>query len=311
MRRSRAVMRRARSLSIRPAALARVAVAALAACGGPPAPRPPPGSAAAPLSLAADARMILIPAGKYIAGSTPEERATAYDDYQRSAGHDAAREHAWFEREEGRRMATLPAFRIDFMPVTQVQYAEFVAAGQAPPPAIDEAAWTAQGFAQDYETQVARYVWRDGRAPSGREEHPVVLVTWDEARRYCEWRGRERGEPRRLPTREEYEKAARGEAGLVYPWGNVFEADRLNSAAAGPGDTTPVGTYPAGASPHGVLDLAGNVFQWTSTRLPDGKRVVKGSAWEDHPGVGRGASFHGRPPGARHAIVGFRCAADA
>jgi formylglycine-generating enzyme required for sulfatase activity len=285
------------------------ACAACAACGAPPPPAQP-GAAAAPLSLAADARMVLIPAGSYIAGSTPEERAAAYDDYRASAGHDGARDHKWFEREEDRRATTLHAFRLDLMPVTQVAYAELVATGQAPPPAIDEAAWKAQGFAQDYEAQVARFVWRDGRVPSGREEHPVVLVTWDEARRYCEWRGRAVGEPRRLPTREELEKAARGEAGFSYPWGNAFEADKLNSAASGPGDTVAVGSFPAGASPNGVLDLAGNVFHWTSTRLPDGEVVVKGSSWEDHPGVGRGASFHGRPPGARHVIVGFRCAAD-
>jgi formylglycine-generating enzyme required for sulfatase activity len=303
-------MRRRRARAI-PPALPPLAAAVLAgaACGAPPAPAPP-GASTAPLSLAADARMIQIPAGGYIAGSTPEERAAAYDDYRRAAGHDAARENRWFDREEGRRMATLPAFRIDLLPVTQVAYAELVAAGQAPPPAIDEAAWKAQGFAQDYATQVARDVWRDGRVPAGREEHPVVLVTWDEARRYCEWRGRERGEPRRLPTSAEYEKAMRGEAGLAYPWGHAFEADKLDSAVDGPGDTTPVGAYPAGASPYGVLELAGNVFEWTSTRLPDGKMVVKGSAWDDFPGVGRGASFHGRAPGVRHVIVGFRCAAD-
>jgi formylglycine-generating enzyme required for sulfatase activity len=286
------------------------AAAVLAACGGPPAPTAPPGAAAAaPLSSAADARLVLVPAGQYIAGSTPEERAAAYDDYRHSAGHDAAREHHWFEREEGRRVATLPAFRIDLMPVTQAQYAEFVTAGQAPPPAIDEAAWQAQGFAQDYATQVARYVWRDGRPPVGREEHPVVLVTWDEARRYCEWRGRQTGQPRRLPTSAEREKAARGEGGFAYPWGNAYEPDKLNGASGGPGDTTSAGAYPAGASPYGVLDLAGNVFEWTLSQLPDGKRVVKGSAWEDHPGVGRGAAFHGRAPGVRHVIVGFRCAA--
>ncbi len=295
-------MRRARLL-------ASIAAAAASGCGGPPAPASP-SSGAAPLSLAADERMIPIPAGPYIAGSTPEERAAAYDDYKAAAGHDAARENSWFAREEDRRATTLRAFRIDFTPVTQAQYAELVAAGHAPPPAIDEAAWKTQGFLQDYATQVERYVWKDGRPPIGREDHPVVLVTWDEARRYCEWRGRERGEPRRLPTSAEYEKAARGEAGLVYPWGQTFEGDKLNSAVGGPGDTTPVGAYPAGASPYGVLDLAGNVFQWTSTRLDAQKMVVKGSAWEDHPGLGRGASFHGRRPGVRHVIVGFRCAAD-
>jgi formylglycine-generating enzyme required for sulfatase activity len=286
-----------------------LAAAALAGCGGPRTPSPP-SSATAPLSLAADARLIAIPAGSYIAGSTPEERASAYDDYAETSGTDTAREHAWFGREADRRITELPAFRIDFMPVTQAAYAEFVSTGQAPPPAIDEPAWKAQGFNQDYATQVARFIWRDGRVPPGREDHPVVLVTWDEATRYCEWRGRERGEPRRLPTAAEYEKAARGDSGFTYPWGNVYEPANLNSAIAGPKDTTAVGAYPAGASPYGVLDLAGNVFQWTSTRLDAAKMVVKGSAWEDFAGLGRGASFHGRPPAARHIIVGFRCAAD-
>jgi formylglycine-generating enzyme required for sulfatase activity len=202
----------------------------------------------------------------------------------------------------------LPAFRIDLMPVTQVEYGEFVGLGLAPAPAIDAAAWKAQGFAQDYDTQVARFVWRDGRPPENHEDHPVVLVTQDEASRYCEWRGKERGEVRRLPTAAEFEKAARGDTGLAYPWGNAYEADNLNSAVKGPGDTTPVGNYTGGASPYGVLGMAGNVFQWTSTPTDDGKRMVKGSAWEDYAGVGRGASGHGRAASARHIIVGFRCA---
>jgi formylglycine-generating enzyme required for sulfatase activity len=264
----------------------------------------------APLSSSADARMIAIPEGQYIAGSTPEERAAAYDDYLASAGQDAARAHDWFGKEADRHIDKLRAFQIDLMPVTQTEYAEFVGQGLAPAPAIDPAAWKAQGFAQDYDTQVARFVWRDGRPPINHEDHPVVLVTHVEAQRYCEWRGKERGGKRRLPTSAEYEKAARGDHGLAYPWGNVFEADKLNSAVRGPGDTTPVGTYSHGASPYGVLELAGNVFEWTSTPTVDGKRMVKGSAWEDFAGVGRGASGHGRAPTARHIIVGFRCAAD-
>ncbi len=264
----------------------------------------------AQLSSAADERMVSIPAGRFIAGSTLEERAAAYDDYLESSGHDTAREHDWFANEADRHIEQMPAFRIDLMPVTQVEYAEFVATGGAPAPAIDEAAWKAQGFAQDYATQVVRFVWSDGRPPNGREDHPVVLVTYREAERYCGWRGKQRGEPRRLPTSAEFEKAARGDGGFAYPWGNTYEPDKLNSSIKGPHDTTPVGTYAHGASPYGVLDLAGNVFQWTST--PDGaKRVVKGSAWEDFAGVGRAASSHSRAIDARHVIVGFRCAADA
>ncbi len=281
----------------------------LAACSSAPSPVHPAGAAAG-LSLASDSQMVTIPEGQYVAGSTPEERAAAYDDYLSTAGKDTAREHKWFDGEEERHVVPeMVAYRIDLMPVTQADYAELVAAGGAAAPAIDEAAWRAEGFAQDYQTQVARYVWHDGRPPAGREDHPVVLVSWTEAEHYCEWRGEQVGQPRRLPTASEYEKASRGETGLPYPWGNTYEPELLDSAVKGPRDTMPVGTYLKGASPYGVLDLAGNVFQWTGTPYKPGEMTVKGSAWEDYGGVGRGASRHGRPPTARHVIVGFRCAA--
>lgn len=282
----------------------------LAGCSAAPGPAHPSGAAIAPLSLAKDQQMVLIPAGQYIAGSTPEERAAAYDDYLATAGHDTARENKWFEGEEDRHVEILPAYRIDLMPVTQAEYGEFVTAKQAPPPTIDRAAWEAQGFIQDYSV-VERFLWRDGRPPTGREDHPVVLVTWHEAVKYCSWRGKLVGEERRLPTESEFEKAARGDGGLAYPWGNSFEPDKLNSAVKGPRDTTPVGQYVDGKSPYGILDAAGNVFQWTSTGFKEGHMTVKGSAWEDYGGMGRGAARHGRPMNARHVIVGFRCAAPA
>jgi formylglycine-generating enzyme required for sulfatase activity len=256
--------------------------------------------------------MIAVAAGSYIAGSTLEEREQAYDAYRDTAGHDAARDNRWFEREEDRHLADLPGFHIDQQLVTHAAYAEFVRDTGAAPPFIDQATWRKQGFQQDYETEVARFNWHSTEPPAGREEHPVVLVTWDEARAYCAWRGDLVGEPRRLPTAAEYEKAARGASGLIYPWGNDFEPAKLNSQVSGPRDTVAVGTFPEGASPHGMLDAAGNVFQWTSTRWPhtQGRMTVKGSAWDDYAGVGRGASMHGRPARARHVIVGFRCAAD-
>ncbi len=282
---------------------------AVSACSS-HAPPVHPHAASAPLSLAADEHMVSIAAGMFIAGSTPEERAQAYDDYRATAGTDAAREHAWFAREEERQQVASGAYRIDLMPVTQAQFAEFVRANGAPAPAIDEAAWKAQDFQQDYATEVARFVWKDDRPPAGREDHPVVLVTWDEAAAYCKWRGDLVGQPRRLPTAHELERAARGDNGVIYPWGNTFEPERLNSAVGGPKDTVPAGSHIEGKSPHGVLGTAGNVFQWTSTPFPPNEMTVKGSGWEDFAGVGRGASAHGRPKSARHVIVGFRCAAS-
>jgi formylglycine-generating enzyme required for sulfatase activity len=291
---------------VRPAAIAVL----VAGCGGPQVGASAAAAAHAPLSLAADDRMIVVPAGRYIAGSTPEERGTAYDDFQTTAGNDTARVEQWFEREADRHSATLAAFRLDLMPVTQAQFAEFVAAERIAPPTIDEAGWLAQRIPQDFARNAPRFVWSDGRPPSGREDHPVVLVSWTDADRYCAWRGTLRGQLLRLPTADELEKATRGDGGLPYPWGGVYEADKLNSAVRGPADTMPVGSYAAGASPYGVLDLAGNVYHWTRTPS-GGDMVIKGSAWRDFAGIGRGAWFDKRPRAAREVILGFRCAGDA
>jgi len=267
----------------------------------------------APLSLAADDRMIVVPAGRFIAGSTSEERATAYDDYARTADPEAVQVAPAFDGEDDRHVVSLSAFRLDLMPVTQAQFAEFVVEEHVTAPSIDEAGWRAEGFSEALAPQIARFAWTTGRPPNGREDHPVVLVTWGDADRYCAWRGQLRGNRRRLPTADEFEKAARGDGGLAYPWGNVFEADKLNSALNKLGDTTPVGTYPAGASPYGLLDMAGNVLQWTSTPVAGhgDEMVVKGSAWDDPAGVGRGASQNRRGKPERRVRVGFRCAGDA
>jgi formylglycine-generating enzyme required for sulfatase activity len=261
-----------------------------AGCGGAPAVPPPSAAAAAaaPLSLAADDRMIAVPAGRFIAGSTPEERTAACDDFLATAGADTARTERWFEREADRHVVESAGYRIDLMPVTQAQFAEFVAAERvASPPG-----------------------WIDDRPAPGREDHPVVEVAWPDAGRYCAWRGALRGERRRLPTADELERAARGDGGLPYPWGNGYAPEKLNSAVRGPGDTASVGSYPDGASPYGVLDLAGNVYHWTATRRGD-QIVIKGSAWRDFAGLGRGAWFDTRPVATRDAALGFRCAGDA
>jgi formylglycine-generating enzyme required for sulfatase activity len=266
----------------------------------------------AQLSRAADTALITIPAGAYIAGSTPQEREQAYQDHRATSHADSARNGRWFERESTHHRNELPAYRIDSTPVTNAAYAEFVADTGRSVPHIDAVSWRKQGFNQRYATEVARFNWRNGGPPLGREQHPVVLVRWRDAADYCAWRGAVVGDRRRLPTAAEFEKAARGTGAYTYPWGPEFEPEKLNSRVSGPNDTTPVGKYAAGASPFGALDMAGNVFQWTSSPWPYGKNrmTVKGSAWDDHAGVGRGASRHGRRVWVRHAIVGFRCAAD-
>jgi formylglycine-generating enzyme required for sulfatase activity len=275
---------------------AALALAFGTACGGSEGTKVAhPQAGQAPLSLAADEHMVLIPEGKYIAGSTLEERGAAYDDYQTATTTDTAREQRWFETEADRHQTTLPAFRIDLMPVTQAQYAEIVAAGKAQPPSHPD-------------PQHARFSWTGTTPPQDRLDHPVVLVTWEEASRYCAWRGELRGQPRRLPSAAEYEKAARGENGLAYPWGNLFEPAKLNSADGDPNDTLPAGEFAAGASPFGVLGLAGNARHWTSTAAGAGAYLVKGSGWDDHPGVGRAASGRATPATERAANVGFRCA---
>jgi formylglycine-generating enzyme required for sulfatase activity len=270
----------------------------------------------APLSSAADGTMVVIPAGRSIAGSTPEERETAYADHAATSGGTSARDGGWFDKEEDRHVIELPAFRIDLMPVTNAAYAEFVADGGAPAPVMDEATWKAQGFVQHWPDEIMPHVWVDGRPPSGREDHPVVLVSWDDAAAYCAWRGKVIGQPRRLPSAHEFEKAARGTEGQSYPWGISWDSQKLNSGLSKLRDTVPVGSIEANVSPLGVLDTAGNIFQWTATPWPPGgtsreKMTVRGSAWDDFAGLGRGAAWHGRKHSIRHVIVGFRCAGPA
>lgn len=281
------------------------------ACGSPAAPHSQRNSAAAESRLA-DQSMLRIPAGPYRSGSTAEERNRAYDDYQATAGGDSARRNNWFQFEPEAHDSELPAYKFDRHPVTQAAYAEFVAATGTPAPTISESDWKAQRFIQDYATEVQRFNWNSGRLPQGREQHPVVLVPWKRAQAYCVWRGKLVGAARRLPSADEFEKAARGPQGAIYPWGGSYQRDKLNSADGGLRDTCPVSSYPAGRSARGADDVAGNVFQWTSTPWPrgSGRMTVKGSAWDDHGGLGRAAAAHGRPAGVRHAIVGFRCAAD-
>jgi formylglycine-generating enzyme required for sulfatase activity len=210
----------------------------------------------------------------------------------------------WFSAELPRRRTELEAFCIERRLVTQRQYAEFVSRTGHRTPRISRAEYLHQGFlVHDYDREVVPYIWRRRRPPADKGDHPVVLVSAEDAEAYCRW-----GDPaERLPSEAEWEKAARGQDGRIFPWGDTWNPGRLNSAAQGPRMTTPVGQYLEGASPYGMLDPVGNVFQWTGSHLSDGRRVLKGCAWDDDAGLCRPAFRHGRPAGSRHILIGFRC----
>ena len=261
------------------------------------------GTRAALAACADPARMVLIPQGSFWMGSDAVERRLAY-----ALSSQSVREARWFEAEWPRTRASLPAFCLDRRLVTQAEYAVFVGATGHRPPGISKVDYLRQGFlVHDYDLEVTRYLWRSGTPPANRLEDPVVLVSAGDAEQYCRWRH----SAFRLPGEAEWEKGARGADGRIFPWGNRWDPQRANSAAGGPGGTTPADRYPAGASPYGIFDAVGNSFQWTASTLPDGRRVVKGCAWDDEPGLCRPAFRHGRPPESRHILIGFRCAADA
>jgi formylglycine-generating enzyme required for sulfatase activity len=180
----------------------------------------------------------------------------------------------------------LENYQISRVPITNAQYALFVKAAR--PPRIPDH-------------------WEGPYAPKGRESHPVVGVSWDEALAYCEWLGKVTGKLITLPSEAEWEKAARGDKDQrTYPWGETFEATRCNTRELGLGDTTPVGIFLEGASPYGLLDLSGNVWEWTRTiwdekkfiypyKPNDGRENLKG----DVRRVLRGGAFYGRSVSAR------------
>jgi formylglycine-generating enzyme required for sulfatase activity len=209
----------------------------------------------------------------------------------------------------------LPTFEIDRLPVTTAQFAEFLSAGGP---------LSAQGQRRfDHDDPDARiHQMADGRyVPAiGYEQHPVVEASWYGARDFCAWRGA------RLPTEVEWEKAARGADGRPYPWGWQPPDETLARFGLRNGEYLPVGSLPANASPTGALDLAGNIWHWTSSLYwPYPYRADDGRENPDDPGerVTRGGSHSSRletlrsahrgqglsrAPSSGHHNIGFRCA---
>ncbi len=186
------------------------------------------------------------------------------------------------EDERPERKVYLKGFYIDRYEVTNAQYRRFVKETGHPAPPH----WLVYGYPED------------------KENHPVVFVSFDDATAYCRWAGK------RLPTEEEWEKAARGTDGRIYPWGNEFSRDRANTSLSGIVGTTPVGTYTEGKSPYGAYDMAGNVWEWTSSDYDEHSKVVRGGSWGLTHRFARTFFRVGYPPETRINNLGFRCAKD-
>jgi iron(II)-dependent oxidoreductase len=193
----------------------------------------------------------------------------------------------------------LPAYEIDKFEVTNADFAAFV---------------EATGYESDGEKLGKKY-WRDSFS-EGKENHPVVRVTWNDAVAYCEWVGK------RLPTEAEWEKAARGTGAFRYPWGNEWDPSKANVKETGLRSTAVVGSFGAGASPSGVEDMVGNVWEWTGDwyqAYPGNSagdryygeqcRVTRGGGWfDDEPQATTFNRNCGVPDKTLNDDLGFRCA---
>ena len=245
---------------------------------------------ALPTSVHAIGEMITIPAGPFVMGRDdgPADERPAHT-------------------------VTLPAYAIDRLPVTNEQFARFLETNGTHNPAGERL--------YDIDDPDARIHHRNGawRPDKGYDIHPVVEVSWAGARDYCTWLGK------RLPTEAEWEKAARGTDTRRYPWGNGAPSRDHARFASGWNETAPVDAFPRGASPYGVLDMAGNAWEWVSSAYrpypysaTDGREAlavgpVRGtrggghdSTTEEITTTHRGPNLS-RNPRSGHHNIGFRC----
>lgn len=240
--------------------------------------------------------MVLIPEGSFIYGSREDDKAAYSDEKPQQTIH-------------------LPSFYMDVYPVTNRQYCEFL--NQKKPNKKNLEEWIE--LSEKWEKEKCRISKkRDNYViERGHEEYPIIYVSWFGAEAYARWADK------RLPYEVEWEKAARGTEGLIYPWGNTFDKSLCNSSESGIDHTTMVNAYPQGKSPYGCFDMAGNVWEWcadwyddnndkTCRRLKgpeDGcSRVLRGGGWIHAQWGCRAASRYAPHPADRFLRCGFRLA---
>jgi formylglycine-generating enzyme required for sulfatase activity len=253
--------------------------------------------------------LVRIPAGEFLMGSDPQKDKDAGDN------------------EKPQHRVHLPDFYIGKAPVTNVQFEAFVRAkGHKTTAEKEGSGWALKG--SEWE-QVKGADWHHPGGPKTgivqKADHPVVQVSWEDAGAFCTWLSEVSGQAFRLPTEAEWEKAARGTNGRLYPWGNEApDASRCNFNRE-VGDTTPVDKYPTGATPDfGVLDMAGNVWEWCNdwyaadyyTNAPEHNppgpptgqyRVLRGGCWNYSQRFVRAAVRDRDSSAFGYDHIGFRC----
>ncbi|MFQ5646363.1 MAG: SUMF1/EgtB/PvdO family nonheme iron enzyme, partial [bacterium] len=256
--------------------------------------------------------MIFIPAGKFIMGSSEKQIKEYIRQFPATTDRPNWRKRM-FEDEQKNQKAlevSLNPFWIDRLEVTNRQYQEFVKANSQ---------WNKYNIPSRYCDENYLKHWDGDQYPIDKADHPVVFVSWYAAKAYARWKGK------RLPTEAEWEKTARGEKGLIWPWGNQWNSANLNSHESGFQGTVPVGSFLQGASPYKVLDMAGNVWEWCNdwygrdyynsapTQNPQGAlkgrlKVLRGGSWGSYQKNTRSANRYQVPPTFCGYSIGFRCA---
>lgn len=240
--------------------------------------------------------MVSVPASEFIYGMPDSEVDLAYKLCRQHANNPDACKRSWFTDEQPQKRIRLEEFLIDKYEVSHVDYKACVDAGVCSPPST-----TSEYCSGDYAEHTN---W----GKSGRDNHPINCVSWTQAQEYCRWRGK------RLPTEQEWEKAARGTDGRRFPWDNTWDGSKGNwgekggwGSQDGHKYTAPVGSYPQGVSPYGAHDMAGNVWEWTATKQGS-KRVNRGGSFGSYASNLRASSRSSFAPSDAATFLGFRCA---
>jgi len=272
-----------------------------------------------PAVLALKSALFVVVTLSALAAPAASARAQSLDWVPIPGGRFAMGDPEGAAKQTAQRVTVAP-FRLQRTEVTNAAFRRFVAeTGHVTDPARKGWGYVWTGRWQ----RVPGADWRHPFGPdsdlNGKAKHPVVQVSQRDAAAYCAWAGG------RLPTAREWAFAARGHDGRRYPWGDQPPDQRpphranfgtvaccAPSAADGFARTAPVGRFPAGRSPFGLDDMAGNVWEWTASAFPGrpDQVVLRGGGWGNNPRCLRTTYRHGNPPDIGLDMVGIRCAAD-